>query len=98
MKILKNGIMPDGTKIQIEEWQETYDFMPYGATVASYPISRSTHEGSFSPKAGESYRFSFDFETHEEAKCAFNNLISGNKTLVDFKEKFNGKKEYLDCF
>ncbi|KRT89312.1 MULTISPECIES: hypothetical protein [Bacillales] len=98
MQILKDGVMPDGTEIRMEEWNESYEFMPYGATIASYPISKSTHKGSFAPKEGEGYRFSFNFETHEEAKCAFDDLVSGNKTLADFKDKFNGKREYLDCF
>lgn len=62
MKVLQKGIMPNGTVIQIEEWNENYSFMPYGGTIASYPKSKVSHEGSFAPKGNETYRFQFDFK------------------------------------
>lgn len=51
MEILKTGTMPDGTHVQLEEWKDDYDFMPYGNVVASYPKSKMIHEGRYSPKA-----------------------------------------------
>jgi len=88
--------MPNDTPIQIEEWNENYSFMPYGSTLASYPKSKVSHEGSFSPKGNVTCRFSFDFESEEKAKKAFNDLLLGTKELADFKENLS-RKEYSDC-
>jgi len=96
MKVLEKGTMPNGTAIQIEEWNEDYNFIPYGSTIASYPKSKASHEGQWSPKANETYRFQFDFTSQEEAQKAFNELISGNKTLTDFKGNMYDQK-YADC-
>jgi hypothetical protein len=96
MKVLEKGIMPNGTSIQIEEWHEDYTFMPYGSTIASYPKSKTSHEGSFAPKGNEVYRFSLKIKSEVETKKAFNDLLSGNKVLSDFKENLS-KKDYLDC-
>jgi len=96
MKVLELGIMKNGTAIQIEEWNENYNFMPYANTIASYPKSKTSHQGSYSPRSNETYRFDFSFESQEEAKNAFNELAAGNKTLADFKERLL-KIEYADC-
>lgn len=96
MKVLLKGVMPNGTPIQIEEWHENYDFMPYGRTLASYPKSKASHDGSFSPSKNQTYRFAFDFASHEEAKEAFASLMNGSKQLADFKGKMYFP-EYADC-
>jgi hypothetical protein len=97
MKVLQKGIMPDGTHIQIEEWHESYDFIPYGSTMASYPISNRTKPGAFAPKAGEQYRFSFDFSSAEEALKAFKSLESGEAVLSDYRENMSDKMRYGEC-
>ncbi|GIN22618.1 hypothetical protein [Siminovitchia fordii] len=97
MKILNKGIMPDGANIQIEEWSENYNFKPYGSTLAIYPVSKATHKGSYAPKEGDTYRFSFDFDSHSEAEKAFDDLIKGNKFPLDFHNNFSSKREYLNC-
>lgn len=96
MKVLRKEVMPNGTAIQIEEWNENYEFMPYGSTIASYPKSKVSHEGSFAPKGNETYRFSFKFKSAEEAKEAFDSLMLGAKVLSDFKDKMDIPK-YSDC-
>ena len=96
MKVLKKGAMSDGTKIQIEEWSENYSFMPYGSTIASYPKSKVSHAGSFSPKGNETYRFEFDLNSNKEAEQVFNSLLNGNSVLADHKSKLT-RKEYADC-
>jgi len=96
MKVLQTGIMPNGTHIQIEEWNENYSFMSYGSTLASYPKSKVSHEGTYSPKRNQVYRFDFDFKSNEETKESFNNLVNGSKQLVDFISNLN-RKEYADC-
>jgi hypothetical protein len=97
MKILQNGIMPDGTEIQIEEWNENYSFMPYGSIIASYPKSKVSHEGIYAPKGNQVYRFDFNFKSTEETKVAFDELVTGSKVLSDFINNFAGKPEYKNC-
>lgn len=96
MKVLDKGIMLDGTSVQIEDWKEDYSFMQYGSTLASYPISKQTLKGSFSPNLGRKFRCEFNFSSHEEAKNALNELTKGNKTLFDYKD-FIQDRELLNC-
>lgn len=97
MKVLQIGTMPNGTPIQIEEWQENYSFISYGSTIASYPKSKMSHEGSFAPKGGEIYRFHFNFPTTEEAQQAFNSLSNGVTVLADYVEYMHDRPKYADC-
>lgn len=96
MKILTKGIMPNGIPIQIEDWSSDYSFAPYGDTLGSYPKSKVSHPGSFSPKGNETFRCSFKFASFDEVKEAFNALLNGEKSLSDFKEHLY-QKEYADC-
>lgn len=97
MQILEKGIMPDGTVIKIEEWNQDYSFIPYGNTLASYPKSKANHKGSFAPKLDEKYRFQFSFKSNIEAKKAFNDLLLGEKSLIDYKDNFSSDNKYLNC-
>jgi hypothetical protein len=85
MKVIKEGVMPDGTEIQIENWNETYTFMPPSDTIAAYAKSKATIDGDFAPKAGELYRFQFTFKDAAETEAVFNALINGEKVLADYK-------------
>lgn len=96
MKVLLKGKMQDGTDIQIEEWNENYKFIPYGSTLASYPISKISLQGQFSPKANEKYRIGFNFKSEEETKQAFDNLLTGKNNLADYKENITDLR-YKDC-
>lgn len=97
LKIIKKGIMPNGTHIQIEDWSEDYAFHNYADTLASYPISKETHRGTWAPKAGERYRFSFHFKNAEETEKAYNDLLEDKKELEDYKHIMSSKLEYKDC-
>jgi len=97
MKVLQTGIMPNGTPIQIEEWNENYSFMPYGATIGSYPKSKASHEGSFAPKFGETHRFSFNLPTTQDAKQAFESLLKGESVLSDYVKYMHDGPKYADC-
>ncbi len=88
--------MPCGTKIQIEDWNGEYDFMPFASTLAAYPISKVDINGEFFPKRNKKFRASFNFDNEEEAKQAFNGLESGANKLIDFKENFNNPKN-IEC-
>lgn len=96
MKILQKGKLKNGTDIQIEEWHENYNFIPYGSTLASYPLSKISLDGQFAPKANERYRIDFNFKSEEETKQAFDNLLTGKNDLADYKENISDLR-YKDC-
>jgi len=96
MQVIKKGIAKDNFKIQVEEWNENYNFIPHSSTLAIYKLSKSSHKGQFAPKGGEIYRFQFDFKTEEEANAAFNDLVSGNKNITEFISNLNDPS-YKDC-
>lgn len=95
MNVLTRGIMKNGTKIQIEDWSKDYPNRPF--TLATYPLSKKSFKGQFSPKEDETWRFQFSFKSLEEVKDAFNELLNGNKELLDYKDMFSSKKEFLSC-
>lgn len=97
MKVLAKGTMPDGTDIQIEDWSENYSFHNYADTLATYPKSKMTHEGTYAPKSGETFRCSFRFGGDEEAKAAFKALTEGGKSLSDYREYMRDRLKYGDC-
>lgn len=97
MKVVEKGVMPNGTHIQIEDWSEAYSCYPPADTLASYPKSKMTHEGSYAPKAGSTYRFSFRFADAEETKEAFSDLLTGRKQLSDFADQMAERLEYRNC-
>lgn len=96
MNVIKKGIMPDETHIQIEDWHNNYDFIPFGSTLASYPKSKVSRDGAFAPKGNEPYRFSFQFKSSVEADAVFQSLLSGESTLADYKSNMIEEK-YADC-
>ena len=96
MKIIKKGVMPDGTEIQLENWNIDYEFNPAFSIIAAYAKSKMTLDGPFAPKAGELRRFEFNFKDAAETEMVFNALSSGEKTLADYKDKLYHPK-YADC-
>ena len=95
MKIIKKGRMPDGTEIQLENWNIDYEFIPPSSTIAAYSKSKMTLEGAFAPKAGELMRFQFEFHDAAETETAYNALLAGEKILSDYKEKLYYQKHAL---
>lgn len=96
MKVIEKSTMPNGTEIQIEDWSQNYDFMPYAGTVAAYPIARESGDGTFSPQRGKPFRLAFDFKTTENAAVCFEQLKKGEKQLTDFAD-VACKPNFMDC-
>lgn len=96
MKTIKEGKMPNGVAIQIEDWSEIYSFYPEASTLAAYPTSKKSHPGAYSPKGNEMFRADFNFPSAEETVLAFEQLVAGDKTLSDFVPQMT-RKEYADC-
>lgn len=92
MQVITVNSMPDGTKIQIEDWSEDYDFHAQNSTIGAYPIAQVNGKQFYSPKRGRTFRLSFNFFDEAEARKAFDELLKGEKQLIDFKKHVNNKR------
>ena len=89
MRIVKKGFMPDGTKIQLEDWSEDYSCFAPVDCIASYPVSKSSIKkasGYYYPVVNEKFRCSFHFGMDKSAELIFVDLEMGNITLLDIAE------------
>ena len=98
MKILQKTTMPNGTKIQLEDWSNTYSFYKHPVLVA-YPISTKT---SLWRKEGFTFRMELDsnWNSQEEIKEAFNKLQEGVINLFDLQDHFRREEDvrFLEGF
>jgi len=87
MKIIEKATTPKGILVQIEDWSESYSFMDV-FTIAAYPMAKNSSKYQWI-KHGEEFRLDINrFKNNEEVKQAFNDLISGTKSIEDFAEQF----------
>ena len=94
MKVLEKAFTPEGTTIQIENWKEDYSHVKT-FNIATYPIAKRSSEYKWI-EDGKTFRLDISrgFNTDEEVKQAFNDLLTGVKTISDFSEQFyNGDKD-----
>ena len=93
MKIISKGRMPNGVKIQLEDWSEDTGLM-----IGAYPIALATDKYGF-VRAGELFRLSISENkyagyTNEMVANDYNELILGTKKLEDLADHFwNGEKD-----
>lgn len=83
--IIRCGLMPDGTKIQIEDWSRSYKLFAPCSTVAAFPKSKVNLISRDVIGEGETFRASFTFFNAEEAERAFERLLKGEATLKDYE-------------
>lgn len=85
MEVVKRSATPDGVKIQIEDWNGVYNFIPACSTLAAYPTAKESAGGLYLyPRRGERFRLAFDFRTGEQCRASFQALESGKKALKDY--------------
>jgi hypothetical protein len=95
MKILEKSTMPDGTKIQLEDWSEhnTEEYPDlYGLTIGAYPIAKNTGKYEW-VKGGRTFRLSisknkYSGYTNDNVKADFEALKNGEKKLEDLSAHF----------
>lgn len=93
MKIISKGRMPNGVKIQLEDWSEDTGLM-----IGAYPIALATGKYEW-VRAGELFRLSISENkyagyTNEMVANDYNELILGTKKLEDLADHFwNGEKD-----
>lgn len=88
--------MPCGTKIQNEHWLslEHIDVPVY--VVAAYPKALESMPGQFAPKRGRSFRLAIEFDNEQDSKQAYESLLNGDASLIDYVNKYR-EKELAIC-
>ena len=95
MKIRERNTMPDGTKIQIEDWKEDYPGIFNTITIATYPKAKNTGKHNW-VRRGESFRLELqrEFDSDEQVEALFKQLVNGKVKLEDLsKHYWNGKRD-----
>lgn len=99
MQIVKKGVLPDprykrngGMRMQIEDWGDDADML------AAYPIAKSSlvREWNTYPEAHRTFRLEMQFDSKEAAEQAFDDILSGKTTLLDYTE-YMTHPEYAEC-
>ena len=85
-EITKRGVMPDGTKIQVENWCTVYPGLSEPFYCVAYPTAKANCVGHFAPKTGEKFRAAFSFPTLQAAETVFHALETGTAQLVNYIE------------
>jgi len=94
MIVRERSEMPDGTKIQIEDWKEDYPGVHDTLTIAAYPKAKNTGKYSWVRK-GETFRLEISrgFKTDEHVKEVFDMLSIGCMKLEDLADNYwDGQK------
>ena len=86
-KILRKEVMPNGTKIQIEDWKEVYNEKTIW--IGAYPKAKRDGRRGY-PRKGESFRLTIcrDFSSDAEVNLIFEALIKGELRLEDLGEHY----------
>lgn len=93
-KILEKAEMPDGTKIQIEDWKSVYPDVFETMSIAAYP--KAKHDKGTWIRRGETFRLDLakGFKNDLVVMELFMDLIHGKKKLEDLdKHYWNGDKD-----
>ena len=93
MKILRKDTMPNGTKIQLEDWSEhrTKEYPNlFGMTIGAYPIAVNP---SLFRSSGETFRLSIASNkyanyTDNDVLADYEDLVTGKKSLQDLSDHF----------
>lgn len=101
MKVIERAFMPNGTKIQLEDWSEnnTEEYSNlYGFQIAAYPVAKNTSKY----RAIESRKIfrltiaqnKYNGYSNKDVQVDFEALKSGEKQLEDLASHFwNGEKD-----
>lgn len=100
MKILERAIMPDGTKILLEDWSDhnTEEFPDlYGLTIAAYPVAKNAGKYGWI-RSGEEFRLSilqnkYWNYSNDDVQADFEALKNGTKSLEDLAVHFNNREK-----
>ena len=101
MKVIEKAAMPNGTKIQLEDWSEKNTSKHpdlYGLQIIAYPVAKNTGKYKWIV-SGEKFALaismnSYSGYTNDDVKADFEALKSGEKQLEDLADHFwDGQKD-----
>lgn len=93
--IKKNG----GIRVQLEDWSDDLpNLHTYADVIGIYPISKkSLFKGGLEyPKLNKTFRCALNFPSTKEAREAFDKLVNGEKTILDYVEYLE-QEELATC-
>ena len=104
MKIIRKDAMPNGVKIQLEDWRKDHSDR-FGLQIGAYPIAKNSGKYGFT-LSGDRFRLTiaankYDDYTDADVTADYESLVNGQKTLEDLSDHFwNGEKDkwYLGMF
>ena len=92
MKILKKSQMPDGTKIQIEDWKKDYNFIKT-LSIGTYPIAKNSNKDNLI-QSNQTFRLELtNFENDEQVQNIFHQLELGKIFLQDLSKYFYNREK-----
>lgn len=92
-EIITRDRMPDGTKIQLENWKEVYPTVEKTIMIAAYPTAKND---SYWIRKGEPFRLQISrlFGSDQEVEYIYQGLIDGRISLEDLAAHYyNGDKD-----
>ena len=95
MEVVFKGKMPDGTDIQLENWQNDYPGVFTTYTLAAYPKAKMSSKYGWVLR-GERFRLdmSRNWNSNEEVREIFFRLQNGTATLEElYNHYYNGDKD-----
>lgn len=101
MKVVERAVMPDGTKIQLEDWSEhNTEKSPnlYGLQIGAYPTAKNTNKYRCI-EDGKTFRLTISTNeysgyTNKDVRMDFEELKNGKKQLENLASHFwNDKKD-----
>lgn len=93
MKVLERSVMPNGIKIQLEDWKEVYPNSTKTISIGAYPIAKNE---SYFVKRNENFRLTLsrNFSSDDEVRIIFESLIGGFLTLEELSDHYrDGDKD-----
>lgn len=104
MKIIRKDTMPNGVKIQLEDWSEGFPDL-FRIQIGAYPIAKCSGKYGF-VLSGDRFRLTiasnrYDDYTDADVTADYEALVNGQKSLEDLSDHFwFGEKDkwYLGMF
>ncbi len=92
MEIFKKSQMPDGTKIQIENWKKDYNFIKT-LSIGTYPIAKNSSKDNLI-QANHTFRLELtNFKNDEQVQDIFKQLESGKILLQNLSKYFYNREK-----
>lgn len=88
MVVLKRDRMPDGTSIQLEEWNSyAMQVFKNEKVITCYPVMEFKPEAVMFGEIGKTFRVEINAE-ESEVDDIYNKLVSGQAAILDYKNQF----------